>query len=317
MAFTPIALPIQQILMTNFVTDIASITNANALLLQAKLEDLINNLEIDTAGLSIGTDNPINYLRTRSLILQDTGFTYQYGTPTPVTIGSLTKNISNESILQVDRIIANLALTADTLLVNALTVNTAASFIGTSDFNSNVKINSSFTESSESVTADLLANVGATAASATITLTSTSRQNIFVTLKASAAPVLNPVYDSGSFSITPTILDFSLIIDFDSVSPPAANTEFTIHIVDIIESNMSTSIVSGIQASPNIPIYINSGTNNNTTLPIILHDGVNNIGLPLSTSFEAYRTNISFLYIKDSLNNDRLIAKALVGAELF
>jgi hypothetical protein len=46
MPFTPISLPIQQILMTNFVTDIATITNANTLLLQAKLEDLINDLRM-------------------------------------------------------------------------------------------------------------------------------------------------------------------------------------------------------------------------------------------------------------------------------
>lgn len=317
MAFTPIALPIQQILMTNFVTDIASITNANALLLQAKLEDLINNLQIDTAGLSIGTDTPLNYLKTKSLILQDTGFIYQFGTPTPATIASLTKNVGNESVLQVDRIISNLGLTANSLSVNTLTLNTAATFTGTSVFDSNVKINSSFVESSESITVDLLANPGGTAASATITLTSTSRQNIFVTLKASATPAPNAVYDSGSFSITPTILDFSLIINFDSVSPPAANTEFTIHIADVIEANLSTSIIAGIQASPNIPIYIKAGTNNNTVLPIILHDGVNDIGIPLSTTIEKYKTNVSFLYIKDSLNNDRLIAKALVGAELF
>jgi len=316
MAFTPIALPIQEILMTNFVTDIASITNANALLLQAKLEDLINNLEIDTAGLSIGTDTPINYLKTKSLILHDTGFIYQTGSPTPVTIASLTKNVSNESILQVDRIISNLALTADTLSVNTLTLNTAATFTGTSTFNSNVKINSSFTESSESITLDLLANVGATAASSTITLTSTSRQNIFVTLKASAAPVLNPVYDSGTSSITPTILDFSLIIDFDSVSPPAANTQFTIHIVDVIESNLSSSITGAFQSAV-VPVYILAGTNNNTSASILLHNAVNNIGLPSSLTFQKYGTNISFLYIKDSVNDDRILVKALVGAEIF
>lgn len=316
MAFTPIALPIQEILMTNFVTDIASITNANALLLQAKLEDLINNLEIDTAGLSIGTDTPINYLKTKSLILQDTGFIYQFGTPTPVTIASLTKNIANESVLQVDRITANLALTADSLSVNTLTSNTSATFAGQSEFNSNVKINSSFTESSESITADLLANGGATAASATITLTSTSRQNIFVTLKASAAPVLNPVYDSGTSSITSTIADFSLTIDFDSVSPPVANTEFTIYLVDVIESNMSTSITSAVGLA-GIPIYILAGTNNNTSSSIILHDNTSNVGLPISSTFKQYGTSVSFLYIKDSSNDDRILAKALVGAEIF
>jgi hypothetical protein len=46
--------------LTNFVTDIASISNANDLLLQDKLEDLINLFEMDLNTLAIGTDNPIS-----------------------------------------------------------------------------------------------------------------------------------------------------------------------------------------------------------------------------------------------------------------
>ena len=57
MAFSPVSLPIQEILLTNFVTDIATISNANDLLLQDKLEDLINLMEIDLNTLAI-VDSP-------------------------------------------------------------------------------------------------------------------------------------------------------------------------------------------------------------------------------------------------------------------
>jgi hypothetical protein len=72
MAFSPISLPIQEILLSNFVVDIATISNANDLILKDKVEDLINNLEIDLNGLSIGSDNPINYVKARTFIVQDT-----------------------------------------------------------------------------------------------------------------------------------------------------------------------------------------------------------------------------------------------------
>jgi hypothetical protein len=64
-------------------------------------------------------------------------------------------------------------------------------------------------------------------------------------------------------------------------------------------------------------VYILAGTNNNTSASILLHNAVNNIGLPSSLTFQKYGTNISFLYIKDSVNDDRILVKALVGAEIF
>lgn len=317
MPFTPISLPIQQILMTNFVTDIATITNSNTLLLQAKLEDLINDLEIDIANTSIGTTNAINYLKAQSVILQDTGLIYQAGTPSPTIIATLAKNISNESILTVDHIVTNMTAGFDTITTNDLTVNTTATFDGTAEFNAPVTINSSVIESKETVQADLLwtGTIG-TAAEATITLSNTSRQNIFLTLKASTAPDPTPVYD-GSTAIDANISEFNIIIDFDVTNPPAQNTKFTIYLVDVIDSIALNSIVTPYVQTAAIPVKFIAGTNLNTTNSIILHDNTNSVGVPDTTTIQIYGTNVTFNYIIDANNDDRLLATSLVGASIF
>lgn len=317
MPFTPIALPIQELLLTNFVTDIASITNSNTLLLQAQVEDLTNDLEIDTAGKSIGTSNPINYLKANSVVLQDQGLYFQVGLPTPVTKATLLKNGANNSVFTVDKIVNNLDIQSTSIATNNLTINSggSASFSANSTFGAKVTINNSFCESKENITVDLLANGAATSAEATITLTSTSRQNIFVTLKAATSGVAT-VYNTGTSSILGTINDFTLTIDFDVTSPPAENMVFTIHIVDVIEASLSGSITTPVKLAA-IPIKIYAGTNNFTTNSIILHDNVNDVGLPSSTAFEKYGTNISFVYIKDASSDDRLIVKSLVNASIF
>jgi hypothetical protein len=319
MPFTPISLPIQQILMTNFVTDIATITNANTLLLQAKLEDLINDLEIDIATTSIGTTNPINYLKAQTVILQDTGLIYQAGSPTPAIIATLAKNISNESILTVDHIVTNMTAGFDTVTTNDLTITNSATFTGTAVFNAPVTINSSVIESKETVQADLLWNgVGGNPAEATITLSNTSRQNIFLTLKASTAPDPTPVYN-GSGIVNVTIPEFNIIIDFDLTNPPAQNTKFTIYIVDIVNSSL-TSIASPL--APYVqtwasPIKFIAGTNLNTTNSIILHDNASNVGVPDTTTLNQYGSSVTFNYIIDSTSDDRLLATSLVGTSLF
>jgi hypothetical protein len=317
MPFTPISLPIQQILMTNFVTDIATITNANTLLLQAKLEDLINDLEIDIATTSIGTTNAINYLKAQTVILQDTGLIYQAGSPTPTIIATLAKNGSNESILTVDHIVTNMTAGFDTVTVNDLTSNTTATFDGTAEFNAPVTINSSVIESKEIVQADLLWNgVSGTPAEATITLSSTSRQNIFLTLKASTAPDPTPVYD-GSTAINSNIPEFNIIIDFDLTNPPAQNTKFTIYIVDVINSVSLTSIVTPFVQTWASPIKFIAGTNLNTTNTILLHDTVNSIGVVDSSTYSPYGASTTFNYIIDSNSDDRLLATSLVGTSVF
>ncbi|CAB4175718.1 hypothetical protein UFOVP972_331 [uncultured Caudovirales phage] len=317
MPFTPISLPIQQILMTNFVTDIATISNANVLLLQAKLEDLINDLEIDIATTSIGTTTPITSLKSQTVILQDTGLIYQAGSPTPTVIATLAKNISSESVLTVDHIVTNMTAGFDTITTNDITIANSATFTGTADFNAPVTINSSVVESKESVTANLTwAGVIGTPAETTITLSNTSRQNIFLTLKASTAPDPTPVYD-GTTAIDPDISEFNIIIDFDLTNPPAQNTKFTIYLVDVINSGALTTIVVPYVQTAAIPIKFIAGTNLNTTNTILLHDNSNSVGVASSASYLPYGASVTFNYIIDTLNDDRLLATSLVGTSIF
>jgi hypothetical protein len=318
MPFTPVSLPIQEILLTNFVTDIATISNANDLLLQAKLEDVINNLEIDINTLSIGTDNAINYIKTQSVILQDQGFIYQTGTPNQI-IAKLEKNGLNESILTVDLLNVDAISNLNELNVNDVIIADASTFNGPSEFNAPITILSAVNESKEFVTVDLEEN-GAEA-KGTMTLTNTSRQNIFVKLKAKTAPNLNPVYD-GVGNIIGTITNIALYIDFDATNPPAGNTTFKIYIVDVVEEFTLTSILTAVNGS-SLPVYIKGGVNQNVSAAIILHDGSFSVGVnPGSTnianaSLQAYGNNVSLFYILDEQTNDRLIVTGLVGMELF
>jgi hypothetical protein len=315
MPFTPLALPIQQIQLTNFVTDIAPITNANTLLLQANLEDLINNFEIDLLNGSIGTTNPINYLKADSVILQDTGLIFQTGVPTPTIIASLSKNISDESILTVDRIIANISTDLNDLLINNnLTVTNIAQFDGPVEFNSPLEINSSVIESAESIQTSLTWDGVSTRAEAYVTLSNTSRQNIFITLEATNAPLPNPVFDGTS--IESSLTGFDIYFDFDATNPPVPNTKFTIYLVGVVENQSSTPIDLAVQTA-SIEIKLIGGTNLNTTTSIITQDGAASVGIQNTSTYSPFKSNITFNYIIDSSLNDRILATTLVGADLF
>lgn len=336
MAFTPVSLPLQEALFTHFMTDVVTISNANDLLLQDKLEDLINNLEIDINTLAIGTDNPINYIRTKSVIMQDDGFIYQTGTPNQI-IARLSKNLNEESVLNVDNLTVDLLLDVDALVANSLTINDSLNVDGPVIATDSVELKAASIQSKETVVAALSKAVQTdTFASARLTLTSGSNQNIFVSLKATTSPDLGFVYDGvGSFldTLGPVQLtEFRLYLDFDANSPPAQNQEFTIYIVDVTDS-ANNSIMSAV-VSDTIQIKIKPGTNLNATpvAPIILHSGLGSgtdIGInPQSTTLNAsgvlrsnipalYGANISLLYILDHLTNDRLVIKSTVGMEFF
>jgi hypothetical protein len=321
MAFTPVSLPIQEILLSDFVTDIASISNTNDLLLKDKLEDLINIFEMDLNTISIGTDNPINYVKAGTVIAQGTGFVFQTNAPVQV-ISKIEKNVSNESVFTIDRINANLSIDSDEFTANDLTVNTTLVSDGAATFNSSITSNGQFIESKETIILDLT-KTSATEASTRLTLTSSSRKNIFVTLKATTAPTLNPVYD-GVSAITAGIIVLSLYVDFDSANPPAPNSSFNIYVVDVTEQFSSTTIIPAV-TSGGIPFVIEGGTNLNAapTAPIILHDNISQVGTnPSSTvvgnnQLTQYGQNASLLYIVDQNSDDRLVITGLVGMEFF
>jgi hypothetical protein len=327
MAFSPVSLPIQEILLTNFVTDIATISNANDLLLQDKLEDLINLFEIDLNTLAIGTDNPINYVRADSFIIQNTGLTFQTGTPTQI-IASLQKNANTQSVLTVDNINNNILIDTDSLIANDVTINNSLTVGAPAVANSTFQYNSSIIESKESVILNLTKSaLASTEATARLTLTSTSRKNIFVKLKATTSPTLNFAYD-GVSAFAPSITSLELYVDFDTNNPPVQNTQFTIHIVDIIDEFTSTSIIPAAN-SGTLPLKVKAGNNLSTSTPIILHSNSGNVGVnPSSTNFAGsavlnsnvhrkYGHNISILYILDENLDDRLIIDGMVGMEFF
>ena len=289
MAFSPVSIPTQEILETDFVVDLRVISNANTLLLKDAIEDLINNLEIDVNTLSIGTDNPINYLRADSVIMEDTGFVFQTGSPTQI-ISSLTKNGSDQSVLNVDILTVDDSFQADTISSNSVIITNSLTSNGTITLNAPLDIQSSVSESKESITAVLSDN--ANIAEATITLSSTSRQNIFLTLDADSS-----VYTGGG--LVGTITDIKVIIDFDATNPPAQDTQFTICLVNIKEQGQlpTTSIITDINTAT-LPFAIEAGTNQSTTAAITLHDGTSALEITAGTLAE-FSSLTTMLYIID------------------
>ena len=307
MAFTPVNIPVQEILETDFVVDLRVASNANALLLKDSIEDLINNLEIDVNTLSIGTDNPINYLRTDSIIIEDTGFVFQTGFPAQI-IASLTKNGSNQSILNVDILTVDSSFQADALTSNSVVVADSLTSNGILTLNAPLDVQSSVSESRESITAVLSDNAGV--AEATVTLTSTSRQNIYLTLDADTS-----VYNTFG-GLVGGITDIRVIIDFDAINPPIQNTEFTICLVNIKEEGQlpTTSIISDINTAL-LPFTIEAGTNQSTGNPIILHSGTTVLDITIGFLAE-YNSLASFLYILDINTDDRLMINSTVNMNL-
>ena len=309
MAFSPIDIPVDEILLSDFMTDIALKSNVNDLLLKDKLEDLINNLEIDTNTLSIGTDNPINYIKADTVIMQDTGFLFQAGTPTQV-IGSLTKNASDQSILTVDLINVNSSIDVDSIQANSLDLDATLNVDGAATFNSSVTNSASVRESKENVLAVLTNNAGV--AEATLTLTNTTRQNIYLTLEADTSVWLGAAFVGG-------LSEIKVIVDFDSSNPPAENTEFTIYLVDIFEQATTTSLIADANVYP-LDATIEAGTNQATAGAILLHSDfatqLKKLGVQ-APNLIAYDSAASFMYIIDANTDDRLMIKSTVQMDIF
>ena len=81
--------------------------------------------------------------------------------------------------------------------------------------------------------------------------------------------------------------------------------------------NSLSSSIAGVVQSAGIEIKLVAGTNQSTSTAILLHDNINDVGIPDTTQFVPYGTNITLNYILDSLNDDRLLVTSLVGAEIF
>ncbi len=317
MSFTAVDLAIQEILQTNFITDIATIHNSNVLLLTGKLEDLINNLEIDITNKKIGTTNAIESIKTNNIILQDNEFIFQTGTPN-VTIASLTKDSSSNSVLDVDKITGLADLTSAAATITTLTT-TDVTIGGTLTTTGAVTASSATIESKELV--DVTCALTGTEANGTITMSNTSKNNIYVRLKADATVWTGSAFVTG-------LTKFNLIIDFDATNPPAQNTTFSICIQDLTDAAGTTSIVNNANTG-SIPIEIKAGTNQSTSpvSTILLHNdfvtenlklGINfSSSNPLNAAIKQYASAVEFNYIVDTSSVDRLIINSLIGLEAY
>jgi hypothetical protein len=323
MPFSPVDVPIQEMLQSDFIVDLAQIHNTNVLLLKDKLEDVINTLEIDVSTISIGVDSPINNIRTQNVIIQDGGWKLQTGVPNQI-IAKLEKNGSNQSVLNVD--ILNIDISADfeAIDVNSLVVNTSVAVAGDSSFTGSLSYTGQLVESKEAISSTLLFD-GVDTAEARVTLTNTSKTNIYVKLEAETAVGATQVWNGASFAAGLT--SFILYLDFDATNPPAPNTSFTIYIVDVIENSGATSLATNINTAT-LPITVAPGLNLNTgSSQILLHNDFDSLSLklginpasadPLSSALSKYGSNATFNYIIDETSDDRLMITSTVGMEVF
>lgn len=326
MAYSPINLAIQEILQTDFITDLAQIHNSNVLILKDKLEDLINTFEIDINTISIGVDNPINNINTQNVVMQDGGFLFQTGIPNQI-IARLDKNGSNESVLNVDNLNIDLITSMNDLSVNNTTVNTSLTSAGPATFTNTLKYDSSIIESKETVAVPVEYSIVTNEAVGRINLTNTSKRNIYVNLNCSTAIGPNQVYDTGATSLNAGITEFCLYIDFDVNNPPAQNTTFTIYLVDVLEDSAASSIASAINLA-SLELKFKAGLNEAAaSAPIIMHnDFVANalfLGIRptnsniLNQQITENGANVTFNYILDQNTNDRLLITSIVGMEVY
>jgi len=334
MAFTPLDLPIQEMLQTDFITDLAQIHNSNVLLLKDKLEDVVNNFEFDVNGITIGTGNPINSISSQDIIIQNGGFIFQTGTPNQI-ISRLSKNGSDESVLNVDHLTVDNDISVDEVTVNNITVNSSMTINGPAVYTDSLQYDSAIVESKEAISVTLKNSTAApylNMAIGTITITDTSKRNIYVKLEAETAIGVDQVW-TGTTWYNALISDIKLIVDFDATNPPAPNTTFTIHIVDVIENSGQASILNTVNTDQ-IPVAITAGTNQQGANTILMHHGSGLViqGQKLAVNYTStvgseamfksqallkYGANATFNYIIDQDTADRLIITSAMGIEIY
>jgi len=306
MPFTPVDLAITEVLETDFITDFRIISNANFSILKAAFEDLVNNLEIDANGITIGTSTPINSITTDVLVMQSTGF--QFNKTGPVsTIASLTKNGSNKSVLMVDILSINETSSFGGLLTaDSLSITNASTFNDTATFNGVLEAKSGVISSHENV--PLTASLVGANGEATLTLTSTSREDMYVTLTLDATLITGTTPTAGWSGQY-----LKLLVDFDATNPPVEGQSFNIHIVDLLNV-APTSVISALNVNSKT-LQITANINQSTATGIFINGGIaGSITIendPGTVDLAKYGHCASLIYHIDATTQDRLIVKSL------
>ena len=99
MAFTETTLATSSLLETTFISDMRLIVNANTTIVKSKVEDIINDLQIDLVNKYIGVDIPIQQLYTNDAVISNQ-LLFKSGTSgTSGTIASLTQSAGTSAFL--------------------------------------------------------------------------------------------------------------------------------------------------------------------------------------------------------------------------
>jgi hypothetical protein len=247
MAFVALALSVQEILETTYVSDMRIITNSNTGLLKSKLEDLVNNLKIDLSDKKIGVDTnpaltPLTEVKTKVLTIQNGQLYFKNATGTADLIKFETETLNNVLVgkITTGTLVANSSITSAGLTISgASTFTGALTANGQSNLAGSVNITGSFSNSREDVNKTLVAVAGSNRAKAEVTLTATSKSLIILTLDASN-------FYSGS-AFQSTITDgIDIVLINDTNSPVRSGQEFTIMVRAITyTSGGTTTYVSG------------------------------------------------------------------------
>lgn len=299
MAFSKLDLPIKDIRNTENIGDSLIKFNNNYQILTNKIEEIVNELELDLSNKKIGVDNAIKSHKLEDLIIDNGSITFQIGTQNNKSIIATLINNNGSSQLTVDDININNSVSTTNTSTSNLTSTTSSSL-------NNVEISNKLTnkgsriESFQKLSKNLVdSNYDSNVPEITvdITLTETSRYNNFITLVASDSNI----YSSGNWQITNgTIIKIRL--NFDNNNPPIEGQNFNFTFVRI-EDNNGNDITSSFYDSNNINGEIKIIPNNNIDF-IDASEAKFNIS---NTNYE-YKASTNLMYITDN-NTDYLFEK--------
>ena len=280
MAFTETTLTTSSLLETTFISDMRLIVNANTTIVKSKVEDIINDLQIDLVNRYIGVDIPIQQLYTNDAVISNQLLLKSGTSGTSGTIASLTQSAGTSAFLS-DNINFTKTLTSlaagskvltPSVVIGTTVGNAAVSFptsggsgivdrglyVGdattpiSANFYGEVNIKKQSIVQSYNTDFDTVGTGASSALYANLTLSKTDPQFIYVNLKTPAAFTLsatNPIY-------------LLLHEDFTTTtSRPVAGQTFTIILNNLLNNSnveISTStwpqaqIASGTAAAINI-----------------------------------------------------------------
>jgi len=99
MAFTETTLTTSSLLETTFISDMRLIVNANTTIVKSKVEDIINDLQIDLVNKYIGVDIPIQKLYTNDAVISNQLILKSGTAGTSGTTASLTQTAGTSAFL--------------------------------------------------------------------------------------------------------------------------------------------------------------------------------------------------------------------------